>query len=186
MIITKTNKTWQAAAAILLLVGAGGCQQLGIGGGNAQGGNQSSNKSGSSDADKPGEGGNSSRSEDRDDRRGNDSRSSDNGAREDRSSDRRGGSDDYDRRVRVVNNSNQTIAFLYGSPTSDNEWGRDRIPTMTLSAGSSAFVDFDDGNGECRYDLRVVFDDQTSREERNIDICEIREWTLTASGSSVR
>lgn len=93
---------------------------------------------------------------------------------------------DEDRRVNVVNNATETILFVRGSPTGDQAWGADRIPTTTLQPGGSAIVDFDDGNGECRYDLQITFTDQTTRERRDVDICQVREWTITAEGESTR
>jgi hypothetical protein len=97
-----------------------------------------------------------------------------------------GRADNYDRRVRIVNNSSQTISFLKGSPTSDNDWGRDRIPTLTLSARQSTIVDFNDNNGECRYDLQATFQDGSTREQRDVNICQVSEWIVTGDGASAR
>ena len=98
----------------------------------------------------------------------------------------RSGADNFDRRVRIVNNSGQTISVLRGSPTRDQNWGADRIPTMTLSAGQSTIVDFNDNNGECRYDLQATFQDGTTREQRDVNICQVTEWNVTDDGSSAR
>ncbi len=98
----------------------------------------------------------------------------------------RGGADNFDRRVRIVNNSGQTISLLRGSPTSDQNWGADRIPTLTLSAGQTTIVDFNDGNGECRYDLQATFADGTTREQRGVNICQVSEWIVSDDGSAAR
>lgn len=98
----------------------------------------------------------------------------------------RAGADNFDRRVRIVNNSGQTISLLKGSPTSDDNWGQDRIPTLTLSAGQSTIVDFNDNNGECRYDLQATFQDGSTREQRNVNICQVSEWIVTGDGASAR
>ena len=98
----------------------------------------------------------------------------------------RAGADNFDRRVRIVNNSGQTISFLRGSPTSDQNWGADRIPTLTLSAGQATIVDFNDNNGECRYDLQATFADGTTREQRDVNICRVSEWIVTDDGSAAR
>lgn len=94
--------------------------------------------------------------------------------------------DNFDRRVRIVNNSRQTISLLKGSPTSDNDWGQDRIPTLTLSAGQSTIVDFNDNNGECRYDLQATFQDGSTREQRDVNICQVSQWIVTSDGASAR
>lgn len=92
--------------------------------------------------------------------------------------------DGLDRRVRVVNNSDQTITLIYGSSVGERAWGRDRIPTTTLAAGSATVVDFNDDNGECQYDLRADFADRSSREQRNVNICRVSEWAITGSDAS--
>lgn len=94
--------------------------------------------------------------------------------------------DNFDRRVRIVNNSSRVITLVQGSPASQPDWGADRIPTMTLAAGQATVVDFNDNNGECRYDLRVTFDDQNTAEQRNVDICRISEWRAAPGGGRVR
>jgi hypothetical protein len=94
--------------------------------------------------------------------------------------------DGQDRRVRIVNNSGQTIRFVYGSPVTQSNYGRDRIPTTTLSAGGAAVVDFNDNNGQCQYDLRVVLADGTNVDQRNVNICRVALWTVAAGGGTVR
>lgn len=94
--------------------------------------------------------------------------------------------DNFDRRVRIVNDSGQRISLIYGSPVSQQTWGNDRIPTTVLQEGGSLVVDFNDNNGECSYDLRAVFADGSSRERRGVNICQVGEWRVTADSSEVR
>lgn len=94
--------------------------------------------------------------------------------------------DGRDRRVRVVNNSGQTIQIVQGSAVSQGNWGQDRIPTTTLASGGSAIVDFNDNNGECQYDLRVTLADGTKRDQRNVNVCTVTEWTINSGGTAVR
>ena len=179
------------AAAILLVAGASAC------GGTAERDSASAEEGKGALGALGGSGGNrsSERETDRDRERGGSSernggeRSSENSsgtARIGGAQQEQAGPDNFDRRVRIVNNSEQTITFLYGSPSNVNEWGQDRIPTLTLAAGMSTIVDFDDSNGECRYDLKAQFSDGTSREQRGINICQVSEWTVTSGGSSAR
>lgn len=91
-----------------------------------------------------------------------------------------------DRRIRVNNNSGQTITLIKGSASNDNDWGQDRIPSGVLQTGNSVIIDFNDGNGECVYDLRATMIDGTERVQRAVNICTVVDWVVTPSGSEVR
>ncbi len=94
--------------------------------------------------------------------------------------------DGRDRRVRISNQSGQTITVIKGSPSSRSEWGEDRIPTTTLSDGSSVIVDFNDNNGECSYDLMATLADGTKLAQRAVNVCQVGEWTVTPDGAQAR
>ena len=91
-----------------------------------------------------------------------------------------------DRRIRVNNGSSQTITLIKGSATSDSDWGRDRIPTGVLRPGGTVTIDFNDGNGECVYDLQATLQDGTLRVRRGVDVCRVIDWVVTDDGSEVR
>ena len=91
-----------------------------------------------------------------------------------------------DRRVRVNNGSSQTITVIKGSATSDRDWGQDRIPTGVLRPGAAVTIDFNDGNGECVYDLQATLQDGTQRVRRGVNVCRVLEWTVTDDSSEVR
>lgn len=178
---TRLRRLGAGTAAILLLAGASACGGERDERGEGKGGVLDS-LGGKSRGDGDGEGeGNRSRD------RGNESREQ-NGRQEPQQDrqEQRAGADNFDRRVRIVNNSGETITLLHGSPTNVNDWGQDRIPTMTLAEGQATIVDFNDNNGECRYDLRATLSDGTTREQRDVNICQVSEWIVTASGSSAR
>jgi hypothetical protein len=70
--------------------------------------------------------------------------------------------------VRVVNESSNTIMYLYISPTSEREWGQDRLGSSTIASGASFTVP----NLPCgNYDIRVVDQQQTNCEMRNTRLC---------------
>ncbi len=91
-----------------------------------------------------------------------------------------------DRRLRINNASGQTVTLIRGSATSDSDWGQDRIPTGVLRSGSSVILDFNDGNGECVYDLQATLQDGTQRIRRGVDVCRAADWTITQDNSDVR
>lgn len=185
---SRLRRFGAGTAAILLVAGAAAC-----GGGNdsaERGDGKMKSMLGGSNEQRSDRGGD--RDRDRDERRDSDGDTGDASSNSAERTARIGpdsqtsNADQFDRRVRIVNNSDMTITLLKGSPTSDNDWGQDRIPTMTLSAGQSTIVDFDDGNRECRYDLQATFQDGSTREQRDVNICQVSEWTVTSDGSSAR
>ena len=184
---TQLRRFGAGSAAILLVIGAAAC---GGASNRDERGNQTERKGNMKAA--LGGGGGSNRGEERGNRSSDSSDRTDRtdradrGSSEERGDDRGGGATLGQREVRIVNNSDQLITHLQGSPTNQQEWGEDRIPTTTLAAGSSVIVDFDDNNEQCRYDLRARFQDGTFRERRDVNICEVAEWIITSDGSSTR
>jgi hypothetical protein len=186
---SRLRRFGAGTAAILLIAGAAGCgggsdsAERGDGKMKSMLGGSEGNRSGGRDGGEPRDGGRGNADQANGERTG--APAGGESVRMGRDSER-AGADNFDRRVRIVNNSGQAIALLKGSTTSDTDWGQDRIPTLTLSAGQSTIVDFNDNNGECRYDLQATFQDGSTREQRNVDICQVSEWILTSNGSSAR
>ncbi len=75
----------------------------------------------------------------------------------------------------LVNRSSRTIYEAYASPTTDSNWGQDRLGTNVVPAGRSFVIRLP--QGPCMYDVRVVYDRQggPSEERRNINLCNLTE-----------
>lgn len=75
----------------------------------------------------------------------------------------------------LVNRSSRTIFEAYASPTTDSNWGQDRLGTNVVPAGRSFVIRLP--QGQCMYDVRVVYDRQggPSEERRNINLCNLTE-----------
>ncbi len=75
----------------------------------------------------------------------------------------------------LVNRSNRVIYEAYASPASDSNWGQDRLGTNVVPAGRSFMIRLP--QGECIYDVRVVYDRQggPAEERRNINLCNLTE-----------
>jgi hypothetical protein len=75
----------------------------------------------------------------------------------------------------LQNRSNRTIFEAYASPSSDSNWGPDRLGTNVLPAGRSFVIRLP--QGECLYDVRVVYDRQggPAEERRNINLCNLTD-----------
>lgn len=84
----------------------------------------------------------------------------------------------YNRMVRVHNETDQTIVYLYSTNTGTNDWGEDILGADTIGAGRTILVDFDDGSGYCRMDIRAEFADGSEAELRRVNVCEVNDVTF--------
>jgi len=75
----------------------------------------------------------------------------------------------------LVNRSNRVIYEAFASPSSDSNWGPDRLGQNVVPAGRSFVIRLP--QGECIYDVRVVYDRQggPAEERRNINLCNMTE-----------
>jgi len=82
----------------------------------------------------------------------------------------------------LVNRSSRVIYEAYASPSSDSNWGADRLGQNVIPAGRSFVVRLP--QGECIYDVRVVYDRQggPAEERRNINLCNLTELAFDGRG----
>ena len=75
----------------------------------------------------------------------------------------------------LVNRSSRVIYEAYASPSSDSNWGQDRLGQNIVPAGRNFVIRLP--QGECIYDVRVVYDRQGGQpeERRNINLCNLTE-----------
>ena len=67
---------------------------------------------------------------------------------------------------------------LYGSNVGSDSWEEDILGSDVLESGTSVNVNFDDGTGYCKYDLKAVFEDGDSVIKRGINVCTVGTWTI--------
>lgn len=86
--------------------------------------------------------------------------------------------------VTIANRSARPIQQVLISPAAAGEWGDDRLANRSLSVGDSVTLHY---RGDCVADLRVVFDNRSAEERRDIDLCTARRiaiepgWTTADS-----
>jgi hypothetical protein len=74
------------------------------------------------------------------------------------------------RRVAILANRHlATVQEIYVSPSSESDWGPDRLGSQTLPIGSDATAEWD---GACEVDVRIVFPNGGAEERRELDACE--------------
>ncbi len=76
----------------------------------------------------------------------------------------------------LVNQSRRTIEEFYASPSSEQNWGPDRLGDSTVSPGSRFAIRLP--VGECVYDLRVVFAGGEAQERRRVNACELVDYVV--------
>lgn len=76
----------------------------------------------------------------------------------------------------LVNSSGRTVREVYASPSSDQNWGPDRLGADVVPSGQTFPVRLP--VGECLYDVRVVYDNGQAEERRRINLCEITNLTV--------
>lgn len=82
---------------------------------------------------------------------------------------------DYDRRVRVHNNTGVTLTHLYSTNSGESSWGGDILGSSVIPDGGSVVVDFDDGSGACSFDVRARFADGDVVEQYGINVCAVTD-----------
>jgi hypothetical protein len=76
----------------------------------------------------------------------------------------------------LVNNSGRVIEEFYASPASEQNWGPDRLGSETVAPGSRFAIRLP--QGECLYDLRLVFRGGEAREQRRVDACNLVDFIV--------
>lgn len=76
----------------------------------------------------------------------------------------------------LVNQGSRTIEQFYASPSSQQNWGPDRLGDATVSPGSRFAVRLP--AGECVYDMRVVFAGGEAQERRRVNACEMVDYVV--------
>ena len=72
----------------------------------------------------------------------------------------------------LVNRSTQTINEVYASPVSARGWGVDRLGDDQIEAGANAAIRLA-ADGNCVFDLRVVYEDGHADERRRVNTCGV-------------
>ncbi|MCO6414988.1 hypothetical protein JYK14_02195 [Siccirubricoccus sp. KC 17139] len=78
---------------------------------------------------------------------------------------------------RIVNNTPNTVNEVYASPSSERSWGHDRLGTSVIAPGGTHIVRLP-ANGQCVYDIRIVYQNNTAEERRNLNTCALTDVVL--------
>lgn len=79
----------------------------------------------------------------------------------------------------VVNHSSSVIAFVYVSADYETSWGEDRILYAQVVPFEGLEVSINGYGTHCIFDVRMVDENGSSREFRNLDLCNSIQVTFT-------
>jgi hypothetical protein len=86
---------------------------------------------------------------------------------------------------RIVNNTPNVINEVYASPSSQQTWGHDRLGTEVVPPGGKQVIRLPQ-DGNCVYDVRIVFQNGKSEERRNLNTCGVADLVLGGGAAAPR
>ena len=84
----------------------------------------------------------------------------------------------------LVNKTGYQIDDVYVSPTKVDEWGKDITGKDALADGVKVDIVFPHGDGKCKFDIKVKYNDGDTAEWANVDLCEYTAITLHWDGKN--
>jgi hypothetical protein len=85
----------------------------------------------------------------------------------------------FDRRIELTNNTRMAIVEIQIAQVGTRRWERDLLGDDILLPAQSVLVDIDDAKGNCRFDIKTIFDDGTTSVRRDIDVCAVERFAVS-------
>lgn len=92
--------------------------------------------------------------------------------------------DRNDRRMDIINNTDRVVNSVYATNASVKNWGRDLLGQDVIASKQSYRFDFNDGTGQCIFDLRAVLDNGRFFERYGVNVCTANSWRLFGAGTA--
>ena len=77
---------------------------------------------------------------------------------------------------RIVNNTRHVVNEVYASAANERNWGNDRLGNEIISPGANYIVRLP--QGDCTYDVRIVYQGGLAEERRRINTCNLTDLQL--------
>jgi hypothetical protein len=84
-----------------------------------------------------------------------------------------------DRHIQLTNDTRIAIVEVYLAQVGTGRWQSDLLGDEILLPANSMFVNFEDGTGYCRFDLKTVFDDGSSVINRDVNVCRMEGFAIS-------
>ena len=82
---------------------------------------------------------------------------------------------------RVVNRGTEVVNEVYASPAGQRAWGPDRLGEQAIPPGGNFIVRLP-ADGNCVYDIRVVFRGGVADERRGVNTCNLTDYVVGRAG----
>lgn len=84
-----------------------------------------------------------------------------------------------DLEFKLVNKTSSPLIGFYVSHVGTNDWEENLLQGAMLDTDYEVQVVIQDGRTTCDYDIRGEFEDGDTVEERDLDLCELGEYTFS-------
>ena len=84
-----------------------------------------------------------------------------------------------DRRVLVRNKTSFTMKAFQASNTGEKSWQENILAAGVLEPGEEITVNIDDGTGACHFDFLATFEDNTTAQKNDVDVCKLETFDFT-------
>jgi len=85
----------------------------------------------------------------------------------------------------LINRTGYELSEVYVSPTKSSDWQEDVLGQDTLDNGKSVHIRFKRATTSCRWDLKVVYEvDSSDAVWSNINLCEVERITIRYNKST--
>ena len=88
-----------------------------------------------------------------------------------------------DTNIRIVNSSSSPVTRIFYNPSTNSNWGPNRLPGAVLRPGQGTVFRLATPEP---YDFRIVWQGNAAAEMRSTNICQIHEVVITNDGLRVR
>lgn len=79
----------------------------------------------------------------------------------------------------LTNSSSYAVKAFFTSPVDVDQWEEDVFGDGYLPSGNQVPITIADGRSQCVYDMKFVLEDDSEMIEKNIDLCQLGEYTLS-------
>jgi hypothetical protein len=87
---------------------------------------------------------------------------------------------------KMVNKTGYQIDSVYVSRASSDSWGSDIMGKDSLGDGDSVDITFPHGGSACKFDIKVQYNDESTAEWGNVDLCKYDTISLFWDGKQTR
>jgi hypothetical protein len=78
----------------------------------------------------------------------------------------------------LINKSDSNVVGFYVSHTGTKDWEENLIEGSYLPSGNELTVTIQDGRTACEYDVRTEFEDGSTSEDYDLNLCELGSYTF--------